>query len=170
MRFYCIIGVRKNRRPRTISMESNSLIRDKKVAGEEVRRKSLILVIDDDAETTELLQAMLESQAYEVVISNSGHKGVEIIRRIDPDVVIVDLLMPDMDGLSVCKAVRTFSSVPILVLSAIGKPGTLEKALENGADDYLVKPMKSQVFLAYVNRLARRARAEKVNHGGNGRK
>ena len=69
--------------------------------------------------------------------------------------------MPDMDGWEVCKAIRSFSLVPILVISAINKPGMVAKALDEGADDYMLKPMTSSVLIAHLKRLAWRARAER---------
>lgn len=126
-----------------------------------------VLVIDDDNETTDLLKIILESNSFEVSTTNSGQQGVEMARKLKPDVVVVDLFMPTMDGLRVCQEVRQFSNVPILVLSAIGKPGIAEQALNEGADDYLVKPMSSSVFIASLNKLARRARAEYKANGAN---
>jgi len=78
-----------------------------------------------------------------------------------PDVIILDLFMPGLDGWQVCKSIREYSQVPILVLSAINKPGTVAKALDEGADDYLIKPVPSGVLVAHLNNLIRRARAER---------
>jgi DNA-binding response OmpR family regulator len=130
-----------------------------------------VLVVDDDAETTDLLKIILESNAFEVVATNTGEEGVQLARTNQPDVIIVDLLMPEMDGLTVCQAIREFSNTPIVVLSAYDRPGTAEQALQLGADDYLLKPMNNNLLIASLHRLARRARAEQ--HGtrlsGNGR-
>jgi DNA-binding response OmpR family regulator len=75
-------------------------------------------------------------------------------------VMVVDLLMPDMDGLKVCREVRQFGCMPILILSAVSRPNIAEEVLNSGADDFLIKPMSSGVLIASLNRLARRARAE----------
>ena len=72
--------------------------------------------------------------------------------------ITLDLMMPDMNGWQVCKAVRGFSQVPILVLSALDSPGMVAAALDAGADDYLIKPVPSSVLLAHINKLVRRAR------------
>lgn len=117
-----------------------------------------ILIIDDDWETTELFKILLEPHQFEVVASNSGQEGIKLAAEIDPDVIMVDLLMPEMNGLSVCDEVRKFSNVPILMLTAISKPGTLSEALEHGADDYLIKPVKSSVLTAHLKKLVRRER------------
>lgn len=119
-----------------------------------------VLVIDDDIEMTDLLKIILEPTSFEVVSANSGLEGVEAAQKIKPDVIILDLLMPGMDGWDVCKEIRKFSQVPILVLSAVNKPGMVARALDEGADDYLLKPMPSGVLIAHLKRLARRARAE----------
>jgi len=130
-----------------------------------------VLVVDDDRETTELLKILLEPHAFAVAAANTGEDGVRLARALQPDVIVVDLLMPEMDGLTVCQAIRKFSNTPIVVLSAYDRPGAAEQALESGADDYLLKPMNKSLLVASLHRLARRARAEQ--HGsrlsGNGR-
>lgn len=117
-----------------------------------------ILIIDDDWETTELFKILLEPHQFEVVTSNSGMEGIKLATEMNPDVIMVDLLMPEMNGFMVCDEIRKFSNVPILMLTAISKPGTLSEALEHGADDYLIKPVKSSVLTAHLKRLVRRER------------
>lgn len=119
-----------------------------------------VLVVDDDVEMTDLLKIILEPGTFEVFAANSGPEGIDLARQLNPDVMILDLLMPGMDGWQVCKEIRKFSQVPILVLSAISKPGMAARALDAGADDYLLKPMTSGVLVAHLKKLARRARAE----------
>jgi two-component system KDP operon response regulator KdpE len=119
-----------------------------------------VLIIDDDKETTDLLKIILETDGFQVTTAISGRDGVNLAREKKHDVIIVDLLMPDMDGLKVCREVRTFSNVPLVVLSAVNKPGVLTRALDEGADDYLIKPIKSNILVACLNKLARRARVE----------
>jgi len=119
-----------------------------------------VLVVDDDVEMTELLKIILEPNQFEVFAANSGIDGIELARKNNPDVMILDLHMPEMDGLQVCKEIRKFSQVPILVLSAISQPGIAARALDEGADDYLLKPMTSGVLIAHIKKLTRRARAE----------
>ena len=120
-----------------------------------------VLIIDDDDAMTDMLKLILEPNEFEVFISHSGPEGIKAAHKFNPDVIILDLIMPDMDGWEVCKAIRSFSEVPILVISAINKPGMVSKALDEGADDYLLKPMPSNVLLAHLKRLAWRARAER---------
>jgi DNA-binding response OmpR family regulator len=119
-----------------------------------------VLIVDEDSDTTDLLKTILEPNDFKVMVANTGKLGVEMARSLDPDVMVVDLLMPDMDGLKVCREVRQFSSMPILILSAVSRPNVAEQVLDSGADDFLVKPMSSGVLIASLNRLARRARAE----------
>lgn len=120
-----------------------------------------VLVIDDDIEMTELLKIVLSPKQFEVIGANSGIDGVHTAREWVPDVVILDLMMLGMDGWKVCKEIRQFSKVPILVLSALSKPDLVAKALDAGADDYLVKPSPSSVLIAHIRNLTRRARAER---------
>ncbi len=115
-----------------------------------------VLTIDDDPAITELLSVLLKATGFDVLVANSGEEGVRLIREKLPRVVILDLMMPDMDGWQVCKAVRTFSSLPILILSALDDPSVVASILDTGADDYLVKPVPSAVLVAHINKLVRR--------------
>ncbi len=119
-----------------------------------------ILVIDDDPAMTELLKLILQTAASDVYTANSGKDGVEIAKQYDPDVIILDLMMPEMDGWKVCKTIREFSRMPILILSALDTPGMVARALDAGADDYLIKPVPSGVLMAHLNTLVRRARVD----------
>ncbi len=115
-----------------------------------------VLAVDDDQAMTELLNLLLRSYGFEVTTENSGEAAVELIRANPPDVVLLDLMMPGMNGWEVCAAVRKFSKVPILILSALDKPADVASALDAGADDYLVKPVSSSVLVAHINNLTRR--------------
>lgn len=119
-----------------------------------------ILVIDDDPAMTELLKLLLKQAASEVMTANTGQEGIYFARTDTPDVIILDLMMPEMDGWKVCEAVRSFSRIPILILSALDNPGMVARALDAGADDYLIKPVPSGVLIAHINNLVRRARVE----------
>jgi DNA-binding response OmpR family regulator len=117
-----------------------------------------ILVIDDDPAMTDLLKLILAPTAATIIAANTGKEGVALSRSLAPDIILLDLMMPEMDGWQVCKAVRAFSSVPILVLSALDSPGMVAAALDSGADDYLIKPVPSGVLVAHINNLLRRSR------------
>ncbi len=116
-----------------------------------------ILVIDDDPAMTELLKLLLQPAASDVFAANSGPEGIKLARTILPDVIILDLMMPEMDGWEVCHTIREKSSVPILILSALDNPGMVARALDAGADDYLIKPVPSGVLIAHLQNLVRRA-------------
>ena len=122
-----------------------------------------VLTIDDDPAMTELLTLLLQSHGLDAYMANSGEKGIQLVHEISPDVIILDLMMPGMDGWQVCTNIRTFSNVPILILSALDNPGIVASALDAGADDYLVKPVPSGVLIAHLNKLTRRAVTEKDN-------
>ncbi len=115
-----------------------------------------ILVIDDDPAMTELVKILLTSADHEVMTTNSGRDGVAIVKSESPDVILLDLMMPEMDGWQVCKSIRKFSETPIIILSALDNPGMVAKALDSGADDYIIKPVPSGVLIAHINNLARR--------------
>ena len=115
-----------------------------------------IFVIDDDNAVTDLLSVLLTSQGFEVWATNSSTEGLTHIRENIPDLVILDLMMPEMDGWEICRAVRAFSDVPIIVLSALNDPSMVASVLDAGADDYLTKPTPSRVLVAHINRLVNR--------------
>lgn len=115
-----------------------------------------ILVIDDDKAITELLSMLLKTHGFEVITTNSGCEGIQLAMDTNPNVVLLDLMMPDKDGWEVSKAVRKFSNVPILILSAINDPGMIASILDTGADDYLVKPVPSGMLVAHIKTLIRR--------------
>ena len=124
-----------------------------------------VLTIDDDTAITELLAMLLRTHGYEVRTVNSGEEGVEAIKKYNPHVVILDLMMPGLDGWQVCKAVREFSNVPIVILSALDDPAMIASALDAGADDYLVKPVSSSILVAHLNRLIRRTGTLETSNG-----
>ena len=116
-----------------------------------------LLVIDDDSAVTDLLTLLLKSNGFEVTATNNSADGLGMIRDTTPDVVILDLMMPEMDGWQICKAVREFSQVPIIILSALNDPSMIASVLDAGADDYLTKLTLSRVLIAHVNRLINRS-------------
>jgi DNA-binding response OmpR family regulator len=132
--------------------------------GNSARRTDLstsVLVIDDDIAMTEMLKMILEPKSFEVFSAKTAEEGIEAARRKSPDVIVLDLHIPESDGWQVCRSIRNFSKTPILVLSALNKPGAVAQALDEGADDYLIKPVPSGVLIAHLKNLTRRARAEK---------
>ena len=114
-----------------------------------------ILVIDDDVAITELMSMLLKTHGFDVITTNSGAEGVQLARKNTPNVILLDLMMPDMDGWQVCTAIRAFSNIPILILSAINDPGVVASVLDAGADDFLVKPVPSSVLVAHIRKMVR---------------
>ncbi len=121
-----------------------------------------IHVIDDDTAVTDLLSVLLSSQGFDVAATNSSSDGLSHIRDNEPDLIILDLMMPEIDGWEVCRSVRTYSQVPIIVLSALNDPSMVASVLDAGADDYLTKPTPSRVLVAHINRLIKRNETNKL--------
>jgi DNA-binding response OmpR family regulator len=115
-----------------------------------------ILVIDDDIAITELMSMLLKTHGFDVITCNSGADGVKLAEANKPDAILLDLMMPDVDGWQVCKSIRAFSNTPILVLSAINDPRMVATVLDAGADDFLVKPVPSGVLVAHIRKMVRR--------------
>ena len=123
---------------------------------------SSVLVIDNDVAMSEIIKAILEPKAFEVFTAHEVKVGIADVRRLNPDVIVLNLFMPETNGWQVCRDIRTFSKIPILVLSAVNNPDAVARALDEGADDYLIKPVPSGVLIAHLNNLIRRSRAEQV--------
>lgn len=116
-----------------------------------------VLAIDDDPAMTDLLSLLLRTNKFEAITANNGPAGIALVKNASPDIVLLDMMMPDMDGQQVCKEIRRFSNVPIIVLSALKNPGMVASALDAGADDYLTKPVPSSVLIAHLRNLSRRS-------------
>ncbi len=119
-----------------------------------------ILVVDDEAQITRVLRTSLSTHGYDIRVANDGETALEIVKDWTPDLVITDLAMPNMDGLELCRRLRTKTQVPIIVLSVRGEERTKVKALDAGADDYVTKPFGMEELLARVRANLRRNRAE----------
>jgi DNA-binding response OmpR family regulator len=120
-----------------------------------------ILVIDDQKELADLVRRALEREGYDVIIATSGTSGLEIAKEQRPDLVVLDLTMPDLDGLEVCRALREdprHGAIPILVLSARAAAADRVAGLEVGADDYLIKPFEARELVLRVGAILRRAK------------
>lgn len=115
-----------------------------------------VLVIDDDPRITQLLRRALTLEGYEVQTAGSGQAGLQHARAEEPDLVILDVLMPEMDGLEVCRRLRAEADTPILLLTAKDEVRDRVQGLDSGADDYVVKPFALEELLARVRALLRR--------------
>ena len=121
------------------------------------RRILRVLVVDDEPELLRALRIMLSARRYEVVVAADGAAGLDAAACHLPDLVILDLALPDMDGTEVLAGLRAWSKAPVLVLSGRCEPGDMVDALDAGADDYMTKPFIPEVLLARLRALQRRA-------------
>ena len=116
-----------------------------------------ILVVDDDRSTLELVSMNLISKGYTVKAASDGAKALDLLTREKPDLILLDIMMPKVDGLAVCERIRRRSRVPIIMLSALEQEDSKVRALEAGADDYLTKPFGTRELIARVRAALRRA-------------
>ena len=121
-----------------------------------------ILVVDDESQITRVLRTSLSSHGYDIRVANDGETALEIMKDWSPDMVITDLAMPNMDGLELCRRLRTKTQIPIIVLSVRGEERTKVQALDAGADDYVTKPFGMEELLARVRASFRRVARERV--------
>jgi two-component system KDP operon response regulator KdpE len=124
---------------------------------EQASRKTMVLVIDDEIQIRRLLRACLEISGYDVVEAATGQSGIEEAVRRQPDIVLLDMGLPDIDGLAVLKRLREWSQVPILIVSVRRLEEDKIAALDNGANDYLTKPFGTGELLARLRVLQRAA-------------
>ena len=117
---------------------------------------SKILVVDDELNICELLKLYLENEGYTVFTANDGQAAVTAFQQKAPDLVLLDIMLPKMDGWQVCREIRKTSSAPIIMLTAKGETEDKVSGLEMGADDYIVKPFEVKELLARVHAVLRR--------------
>ena len=115
-----------------------------------------VLIVEDDRNIQELLQLYLEKEGYAVTVASDGGQGLAKFRAIKPDLVLLDVMMPVMDGWSVCKAIRADSQTPIIMLTAKGETDDKVSGLKSGADDYVTKPFEMKELLARIEAVLRR--------------
>jgi DNA-binding response OmpR family regulator len=120
-------------------------------------KKTTILVVDDDTLLLKVVTHNLEAEGYQVLAVRDGAQALEVIERDAPDLMLLDVMMPRMDGFEVCQRVREFSSVPIIMITARGRSQDKIRGLDLGADDYLTKPFRVDELLARVRAVLRRA-------------
>ncbi|HEV2732975.1 MAG TPA: response regulator transcription factor, partial [Terriglobales bacterium] len=121
--------------------------------------KPNILVVDDEAQIIRVLKTTLSSQGYGIRTASDGEEALQLMKDWTPDLIVTDLRMPNMDGLELCRHVRTQSRAPIIVLSVKGQEAIKVEALDAGADDYITKPFSVNELLARVRAALRRASA-----------
>lgn len=116
-----------------------------------------ILIIDDDAKLNQLLKDFLKDFGYAVITATRPTQGLKKLKRDSPDLVILDIMLPEMDGFEVCRAIRQTSNIPIIMLTARGEITDKVVGLELGADDYLAKPFEPRELVARIQSVLRRA-------------
>ena len=119
-----------------------------------------VLIVEDENNIAELLHLYLEKEGFETEVASDGGKGVELFRSFRPDLVLLDIMLPVMDGWSVCRKIREESKTPIIMLTAKGETGDKVSGLEMGADDYIVKPFEMKEVLARIHAVLRRFGSE----------
>ena len=120
-------------------------------------KKTTILAADDDPQLLRLITRNLQLEGYDVLAASDGQQALELIENNSPDLVLLDVMMPRMDGFTVCYRVREFSSVPIIIITARGQDQDKVRGLDLGADDYLTKPFSVDELLARVRAVIRRS-------------
>ena len=116
-----------------------------------------VLVIDDDVNICELIRLYLEKDGYEVKTIYNGKNGIEAFSEYAPSIVVLDIMLPGMDGWQVCREIRKTSNIPIIMLTAKGETFDKVLGLELGADDYMVKPFEPKELLARIKAILRRS-------------
>ncbi|MBI4289390.1 MAG: response regulator transcription factor [Chloroflexi bacterium] len=116
-----------------------------------------VLAIDDDSHMARLMQRILDLEGYRVLIAMNGQNGLNLFNQEHPDVVVLDIMMPGMDGYEVCRRIREFSQTPIVMVTAKGDEEAKVRGLDAGADDYVTKPFSSRELVARVRAVLRRA-------------
>lgn len=126
-----------------------------------------ILIVDDEPLYIRLLKVNLEPEGYQIVAASNGEEALDIISQDMPDLIILDVMMPKLDGITTCIRIRQFSNVPIILLTAMGEEQDRVRGLNIGADDYVVKPFSATELVARVRAVLRRTQdktgAEKAN-------
>ena len=115
-----------------------------------------ILVVDDDQNICELLRLYIEKEGFEVRIANDGRRAIEIFEEQNPDLIMLDIMLPELDGWQVCREIRKKSQCPIIMLTAKGEVFDKVLGLELGADDYVVKPFETKEVVARIKAVLRR--------------
>jgi two-component system, OmpR family, response regulator RegX3 len=120
-------------------------------------RATRVVVVEDEQSISDPLRSALEREGYQVEVAATGAAGLDAVRRAEPDVVLLDLMLPDIDGRDVCRTIRSSSRVPIIMLTARGLETDRVVGLELGADDYLVKPFGMAELIARIRAVLRRS-------------
>jgi len=127
-----------------------------------MKKRPYIMAVDDEQTILRLLNRTLEPEGYGVIVADNGRSALNLLEERTPDLVILDIMMPGLDGFQVLDLIRERSNVPVIMLTARGEVTTLRDALVLGADDYVRKPFHTQELLARI-----RAKLRRAGQGGN---
>jgi DNA-binding response OmpR family regulator len=116
-----------------------------------------ILIVDDDDALLQMLELAFEVEGAEVVVADNGRKGLQQFHKHQPDIVLLDVLMPEMNGWETCKQIRLEANIPVIMMTTLADDQNIVRGLENGADDYVAKPFSVAVLKARVSAVLRRA-------------
>jgi DNA-binding response OmpR family regulator len=123
------------------------------------KKHQKIIIIDDDVDLAQLLEEFLTAFNFEVTLFHSPKKGIEFLQNSDPDLVVLDIMMPEMDGFQTLRKIREFSAIPVVMLTARGEVTDRIVGLELGADDYMPKPFEPRELLARIQSILRRSQS-----------
>ena len=121
-------------------------------------KKVSVLVVDDDARILRMIRRILELEGYCVLTVSNGEAALDVFCEENPDLVLLDIMMPGMDGYAVCRSIREFSQIPVIMVTAKGNEDETVQGLDTGADDYITKPFSSAELVARVRAVLRRSR------------
>ncbi len=133
-----------------------------------MEKKAKILLVDDDVDFVEATKIVLESKPYEVIVAYQGEEGLQKARKENPDLILLDIMLPKMDGWEVCQRIRDISSVPIIMVNESSEGGAALRGFGMGIDDYVAKPFDLQELMARVQAILRRCNGHEVNHRHDG--
>jgi len=123
-------------------------------------RKASVLVVDDDVRILRMVRRILNLEGYRVLTANNGEAALDVFDKETPDLVLLDILMPGMDGYTACQRIREFSQIPIIMVTVKGKDEEKIQGLDIGADDYVIKPFSAKELLARVRATLRRIKPQ----------
>jgi DNA-binding response OmpR family regulator len=132
---------------------------------ESLKRNKRVLVVDDDVDTIELLKRILLLANFDVASSKTGLDALDMVDRVKPDVILLDLMMPEMDGREILSRIRSKTMSPVIVVSALTNKDTVVELLNQGSDDYITKPFHRDEIIARINAVIRRSRYKPVFDG-----
>jgi DNA-binding response OmpR family regulator len=126
-----------------------------------------VLVVDDEEAIIEFLEINLAKEGFKVLTASTGEEAINQVKESKPELILLDVGLPDMDGFEVCRKVRAFTNVPVIMVTARGEDEDKMTGFETGVDDYVVKPFNPKLLVARINALLRRASAPATGEGAN---